>query len=309
MSLSDSPSLRDKKHNIDTQATTGAWVTPRSWLFVPATRPERFVKALKTGADAVIIDLEDAVDTTDKQQARLNIAQYVADRTKHNDEDMSQAKLWLRINNNEQLEDDLALCLSLNEYKALAGVVLPKVAAAAQIEKVFNALQLPIVAQIESAQGIMSLDSIAQSEGLLGLSYGHLDIANELNLRAGSVAEHDFFNQLRIRILLTSKAYGLIAPIESIYADFKNEQGMQAVAGYASDLGFSGMLCIHPSQIAIAHHVFQASASQLAFAKKVIAHYQQTAEPIFAIDGIMVDLPLIEQCQSLLQQVSKDEVL
>lgn len=304
MSLSDLPSLRDEQPKIDIQGTAPAWITPRSWLFVPATRPERFIKAIKTGADAVIIDLEDAVDTTDKQQARLNIAQYVADSTKPSDADTSQAKLWLRINNNQQLEDDLALCLSLNEYKALAGVVLPKVAAAAQVEKVFNALQLPIVVQIESAKGIMSLDSIAQSKGLLGLSYGRLDIANELNLRSGSVAERDFFNQLRIKILLTSKAYGLIAPIESIYTDFKNVQGVQAVAGYASDLGFSGMLCIHPNQVSIAHQVFRASTSQLDFAKKVIAHYQQNAEPIFAIDGIMVDLPLIKQCQRLLQQVS-----
>ena len=157
------------------------------------------------------------------------------------------------------------------------------------------------MAQIESAQGISQLEAIAQSEGLMALKAA-IRHRNELDLTAGSQAEQDFFTHLRIQIRLVSQAHNLTAPIESIYADFKNETVMKATAGYVSDLGFSGMLCIHPRQVNIANQAFKASDSQLAFATKVIEHYQKTGDSTFAIEGVMVDLPVILQCQRLLQQ-------
>lgn len=300
--------LTDEQDKASLKKSSGLWGMPRSWLFVPATRPERFDKAVNSGADAVIIDLEDAVESADKPQAREHIAQYVAQS--NNDKIKPTAKdakvrasgLWLRLNNDVHLEEDLALCESLASHDAIHGIILPKVTEASQIESVFKSLKLPIVAQIESARGISQLDAIAQSEGLVALSYGRLDISNELDLTAGSKAEQDFFIQLRIQMRLISKVYNLSAPIESIYADFKNEAATEATAGYASDLGFSGMLCIHPLQVDIANRAFNASESQLAFATKVIEHYQQTGDSIFAIEGVMIDLPVILQCQRLLQQ-------
>lgn len=302
--------LTDEQDKASLKKSSGLWGMPRSWLFVPATRPERFDKAVNSGADAVIIDLEDAVESADKPQAREHIAQYVAQS--NNDKIKPTAKdakvrasgLWLRLNNDVHLEEDLALCESLASHDAIHGIVLPKVTEASQIESVFKSLKLPIVAQIESARGISQLDAIAQSEGLVALSYGRLDISNELDLTAGSEAEQDFFIQLRIQMRLISKLYNLSAPIESIYADFKDTAAMEATAGYASDLGFSGMLCIHPLQVDIANRAFKASESQLAFATKVIEHYQQTGDSIFAVEGVMVDLPVILQCQRLLQQIN-----
>lgn len=302
--------LTDEQNKASLKKSSGLWGMPRSWLFVPATRPERFDKAVNSGADAIIIDLEDAVESADKPQAREHIAQYVAqsnnDKIKPTtkDENVRASGLWLRLNNDAHLAEDLALCKSLASHDVIEGIVLPKVTKAAQIESVFQSLKLPVVAQIESAVGISQLEAIAQSEGLMALSYGRLDISNELDLTAGSKAERDFFIQLRIQMRLISKLYNLSAPIESIYADFKDTVAMEETAGYASDLGFSGMLCIHPLQVDIANRAFKASESQLAFAKKVIGHYQQTGESIFAIEGIMVDLPVILQCQRLLQQIN-----
>lgn len=284
------------------------YASPRSWLFVPATRPEHFDKAANSGADAVIIDLEDAVESADKPQAREHIAEYVAQYDKRKTDRAEVAlksgttELWLRLNNDAHLTEDLVLCQSLAEHEVISGIVLPKVTKASQVELVFESLKLPVVAQIESAQGISQLEAIAQSEGLMALSYGRLDISNELDLTAGSQAEQDFFTHLRIQIRLVSQAHNLTAPIESIYADFKNETAMKATAGYVSDLGFSGMLCIHPRQVNIANQAFKASDSQLAFATKVIEHYQKTGDSTFAIEGVMVDLPVILQCQRLLQQ-------
>ena len=277
-------------------------LAPRSWLFVPATRPERFIKAVSSGADAVILDLEDAVGRIEKSQARQNVAQFMKNRSIANSFESNGPSLWLRLNNDSQLEEDLQLCQSLAKHQVLAGVILPKVTDVLPIQRTFKALTLPIVVQIESAQGITEISDIAKSEGVMAISYGRLDISNQLNLRVGSRAEQDFFDHLRIKLLLTSHTHGLIAPIESVYPDFKNEQGMTTTASYVSDLGFSGMLCIHPSQVAIVNQAFKATADQLAFATKVTEHYQQTGDSIFAIEGVMVDLPVILQCQRLLQQ-------
>ena len=308
MSSTKQSMLTDKQDKTFAKKSSGLWVTPRSWLFVPATRPERFDKAANSGADAVIIDLEDAVESADKPQAREHIAEYVAQYNKRKTDSMevdlksATTELWLRLNNDAHLTEDLVLCQSLAEHEVISGIVLPKVTKASQVELVFESLKLPVVAQIESAQGISQLEAIAQSEGLMALSYGRLDISNELDLTAGSQAEQDFFTHLRIQIRLVSQAHNLTAPIESIYADFKNETAMKATAGYVSDLGFSGMLCIHPRQVNIANQAFKASDSQLGFATKVIEHYQKTGDSIFAIEGMMVDLPVILQCQRLLHQ-------
>ena len=308
MSCTKQSMLNDEQDTAFAKESSGLWVTPRSWLFVPATRPERFDKAANSGADAVIIDLEDAVESADKPQAREHIAEYVAQYDKRKTDRAEVAlksgttELWLRLNNDAHLTEDLVLCQSLAEHEVISGIVLPKVTKASQVELIFESLKLPVVAQIESAQGISQLEAIAQSEGLMALSYGRLDISNELDLTAGSQAEQDFFTHLRIQIRLVSQAHNLTAPIESIYADFKNETAMKATAGYVSDLGFSGMLCIHPRQVNIANQAFKASDSQLAFATKVIEHYKKTGDSTFAIEGVMFDLPVILQCQRLLQQ-------
>ena len=282
--------------------TTAKKLARSSWLFVPATRPERFIKAMNSGADAVILDLEDAVGMVEKSQARQNVVQFMKNRSIATSSEANAPSLWLRLNNDSQLEEDLQLCQSLAKHKVLAGVVLPKVTDVLPIQQSFKALTLPIAVQIESAQGITKLSDIAESEGVMAISYGRLDISNQLNLKVGSQAEQDFFDHLRINLLLTSHTHGLIAPIESVYPDFKNEQGMTTTASYVSDLGFSGMLCIHPSQVAIVNQAFKVTADQLAFTTKVVEHYQQTDDSIFAIEGVMVDLPVILQCQKLLQQ-------
>ncbi|WP_019671717.1 HpcH/HpaI aldolase/citrate lyase family protein [Psychrobacter lutiphocae] len=299
-------------------------LAPRSWIFVPAMRSDRFIKALNSGADAVIIDLEDAVDSADKQQARDNVSSFLLGLEQDSQQLSFLPHIWLRINNisdepnnkgvanneeaatdkSEQRQADIALCQQLLHTRKLAGVILPKVTTAKQVHEVSELLNCPVIAQIESALGMSNLADIVKTPELKAISYGRLDIANELNLRAGSQAEHDFFVQLRIQMLLASKVQRLLPPIESIYANFKDTDGMMAAARYASDLGFSGMLCIHPSQVAVVNQAFNATQAQLAFAKQVMTHYKQTGESIFAIDGVMVDLPVILQCQRLLESAT-----
>lgn len=285
-------------------------MAPRSWLFVPASRPDRFDKALATEADAVIIDLEDAVDPTEKEEARANIVEFFANEldgieltqqiAKNQTTSSTLPQIWIRLNNDEYLEDDLVMCGQLPNIDKLAGVLLPKVATADVITQVYGIVEAPVVIQIETALGVSNLVDIAKAEGLRAISFGRLDICNDLNLRAGSAAEQDFFKQLRVQVVVLSKANGLLAPIESIYADFNDTAGLSALAQYASDLGFAGMLCIHPSQVSTVNQSFSINDEQLRFAEQVVAHYQKTGEIVFAINSVMVDLPVILQCRRIL---------
>lgn len=291
--------------NITPLHTQGR-IAPRSWLFVPASRPERFEKALTSGADAVIIDLEDAVSKHQKKQARQDIITVIPELI--NGSDRMLASLWIRIGgqvrtNPALYHEDIAICARLKQLGVLAGIVIPKVETTLDVSKVYADVQLPIVIQIESARGMNNIPDIAQADGLYAMSYGRLDIGNELNLTSGSQAEHDFIQYLRVQLMLHSKLNNLYAPIESIYADFNNIEVNQQAAEYAADMGFSGMLCIHPKQVALVNQAFKVSDIQLAFAKKVITHYQSTGDSVFAIDGQMVDLPVILQCQRLLETV------
>ncbi|PIE48093.1 MAG: CoA ester lyase [Gammaproteobacteria bacterium] len=284
--------------------------TSRSYLFVPANRIDRISKALSSDADAIIIDLEDAVSNAEKTIARKNLQAFFAQQTTK-----INKPVWIRINNiggkqNDDTSDfkqDLLLCQQLKQH--LLGIVLPKVENGETIEYVHNTTKLPIIAQLETAHAIYMLKAIvskAYIKGLHAISYGTLDICNELNLSLNSQAQKDFINHLRYQLLLASKASGLSPPIESIYADFKDEKGLTKMANYVSDLGFSGMLAIHPNQLDSINEAFITSKIDISFAKKVINHYTKTKEATFAINGIMVDLPLINQCDAVIKKLNKN---
>ena len=109
-------------------------------------------------------------------------------------------------------------------------------------------------------------------------------------------------NQIRYSLLLHSNINGLTAPIECVYPPFNDNDGLSQRVTWCTDLGFSGMLCIHPNQVAIVNELARPTVEQLAFAKKVADHYAATGLAAFAIDGQMVDTPVIVQAQKLLQQ-------
>lgn len=298
-----------------------------SYLFVPATKIELIQKALTSNADAVIIDMEDTVSSDDKKQARQTLLEFF---TESNITAVNPYKkpIWLRINNirdknGDNFQQDLSLCQQLskattqsslfanintnkqNNQLTLSGIVLPKVANGEVIEHAHQNTGLPIIIQLETAYAVNNLKAItskAHVKGLYAISYGRLDLCNEFNLKAGSVAQQDFFNQLRYQILLISKANGLHAPIESIYPNFNDNNGLKQIVSYVADMGFSGMLAVHPNQLNIINTAFLPSEDEIAFAKKVITHYKQTQDTVFSINGTMVDLPVIKQCERVLER-------
>ena len=263
----------------------------KTWLFVPATRIDRVAKAFASGADAVIVDLEDAVAGVDKAEARKALRSYYDSNDYH--------PIWVRINQagSTDFEEDLKIC---QQMPNLAGLILPKAEQAADIEQLHHAIGLPIIALIETALGLYQIDSIAKASGLLAFSYGFLDLCNDLQVQVGTLAADIIANQIRYQLLLTSKVHQLLAPIDTVYTDFNDDKGLGQRVQLWSQMGMSGMLCIHPKQVAVVQQSIQPTDAEIEFAKQVVEAYQRSGQAVFKIDGNMVDAPVIERCRQLL---------
>lgn len=266
-----------------------------TWLFVPATRIDRVSKAFASGADAVIIDLEDAVAAEDKAPARnalktyYNSAEYQA--------------VWVRINKagSDDFIKDVALCQQLPN---LAGVLLAKAEQVTDIEQFYERTGLPVVALVESAIGLHQVDVMAKATGLVAFSYGFLDLCNDLGVQVGTPAADIIANQIRYQLILTSKVNQLIPPIDTVYPDFNDSEGLIARVQLWSQMGMSGMLCIHPKQVATVKNALQPTDAEIEFAQRVVEEYERSGQAVFKVDGEMVDAPVIQRCQRLLSRTA-----
>ncbi|MES1964408.1 CoA ester lyase [Psychrobacter sp. AH5] len=263
----------------------------KTWLFVPATKLTLIAKAFASGADAVIIDLEDAVALEDKAQAREDLLEYFSDE--------NSASVWLRINKagSAEFDRDIELCRQLPN---LAGIILAKAEQHADIEQAHSATGLPIIALIESALGLYQLEAIAKATGLAAFSYGFLDLCNDLGVQVGTPAADIIASQIRYQLILTSTVHQLAAPIDTIYPNFKDSEGLTERVKLWSQMGMSGMLCIHPKQVAVVSTALQPTDSEIEFAKEVIAEYERSEKAVFKIKGQMIDAPVIQRCYRIL---------
>src|SRR5690606_1633400 len=159
----------------------------------------------------------------------------------------------------------------------------------------------PIWPIIESAQGLFDLPAIARAAGVERLSFGALDLGLDLGLTSGTAAAQRILDQARYAILLHSTLARLAPPLDSVFPDIKNPQGMTRMAADALDMGFGGLLCIHPSQVALIHEAFRPSDDELDWAQRVLAA-GASGDGVFVIDGQMVDAPVIGHARRLLQR-------
>ncbi|NBF06476.1 HpcH/HpaI aldolase/citrate lyase family protein [Pseudomonas sp. Fl5BN2] len=261
----------------------------RSALFVPGSRPERFAKALASGADAVIVDFEDAVEEPLKVQAREHLAQFL--------EQQPSARTWVRINAAEHSEHaaDLDFC---TRHPGVVGILLPKVESAAQVARV-AATGKWVWPIIESARGLLALAEIARAGGVQRLSFGGLDLALDLNLSSGSAAAQFALDQARLALILHSRAAGLLAPLDGVHPGIDDLEGLAASIRHAYAMGFAGALCIHPRQVPVIHQALAPSPEELAWARRVVAG-GRTGVGAYQVDGQMVDAPVLLRAQRLL---------
>jgi (S)-citramalyl-CoA lyase len=263
----------------------------RSALFVPGSRPERFAKALAAGADAVIVDFEDAVEEPLKRQARDNLAAFLQSNP--------QASVWVRVNSPDHAEHvaDLAFC---KQHAGVAGVLLPKVESAAHVAVVWQTGK-PVWPIIESAKGLLALEQIAHAQGVERLSFGGLDLALDLNLNTGTVAAQLFLDQARMSVQLHSRGANLLPPLDGVFPAIGDPEGLECATRHAYDMGYGGALCIHPKQIPVIHAAFAPSGDDLSWAQKVVeASALANGAGAFQLDGQMVDAPVLLRAQRLL---------
>ena len=263
----------------------------RSALFVPATRPERIAKALASGADAVIVDLEDAVQESLKAEARGNLEAFL--------DGAPEVRLLVRINapGHAGQAADIELC---RRHAGVVGVLLPKVESAAQVAAVASCGK-PVWPIIESAQGLLQLPAIARAAGVERLSFGGLDLGLDLGLASGSAAAERILDQARYSILLHSRSAELAPPLDSVFPAIQDQLGLKRATQDARDMGFGGLLCIHPSQLAVVHQALMPAAEKLAWAQRVMAA-GAGGDGVFVVDGQMVDAPVLGRARRLLDR-------
>jgi citrate lyase subunit beta/citryl-CoA lyase len=263
---------------------------PRTYLFVPGTRPERFGKALASGADAVILDLEDAVAADDKGLARNAIADWFSTASADD-----RRRALVRINDaaSPWFDDDLA---ALRKVGARS-VLLPKAESARQVSATLAALPgASVLALIESALGVAGVDTVAAA-GVSRLVFGTLDFALDLDIDIEDGASGLAYAASRIAI--ASRAAGLPAPVAGVTPQLDDRNRLLADLAGARALGFHAKLCIHPSQVAPIHNALRPPAEALEWAQRVLA--ADAASPGAArLDGRMVDRPVVLQAQRTL---------
>lgn len=261
----------------------------RSLLFVPGSRPERFDKALAAGASAVIIDLEDAVAPPDKDAARAALAGWL--RPDH--------AVIVRINSVDTawFEQDLALC----GMPGVAAVMVPKAERADTLAAVTAAGARGLLPLVESAAGLAALAALAGAPGVLRLAFGAIDLQVDLGLKD---ATEDELGPFRLQLVLASRLAGIAAPVDGVSVAIDDEDRLRADVQRARRLGFGGKLCIHPKQVGAVNRGLAPGEAELDWARRVLAAAAVSGGAAVAVDGKMVDKPVLLRAQALLREAA-----
>ena len=258
---------------------------PRSYLFVPGNRPERFDKALAAGADAVIVDLEDAVPEAEKDSARAAVARWLA----------PEKPVLVRINATgaSAFRDDLELC----RHPGVAGIVLPKAEA---LDEQLTDMAKPILPLIETAQGLWSVLAVASTPGVQRLLFGSIDFQVDLG-----IAGEEELGFHRAQLVLASRVAGVLPPVDGVTTAINDDALIRADTLRARRLGFGGKLCIHPKQLAAVHAGFAPTADEVAWAGRVRDAAAAAGGAAVAVDGKMVDRPVILRAEEILAEAAR----
>lgn len=270
-----------------------------SYLFVPATRPDRFEKALASEPDAVIIDLEDAVAIEDKDAALGHLLTAL--------EAGLSKPVHVRINAAESpwFDSDLAALagLSGNAAASLAGVILPKAERPEDVARVSTTLAAghqEIVALIESAAGVAQIRELAGVAGLTRFAVGAADLSFDLDVAISSPTVDWVYAQL----VVESRLAGLPGPLASPPFEIRDLDTVEHEARRLKALGAAGQLCIHPAQVNPIHRGFLPGAETVAWAKRVVDAGADT-HGAAQVDGQMVDKPIRERAERVLAQSAR----
>lgn len=293
-------------------------MTIRSWLFVPGDSEKKLAKADGSGADAVILDLEDSVAPSAKPRARQMVRAFLDQRSTTATGDGPQ--WWVRIT----AFDDAALAdLAAVVGGAPSGIMLPKIRGPEDVLRLSHGLDtleareglapghiriLPVATETPVAPLRLAAFAEAALPRLIGLTWG----AEDLSTAIGASTNRDetggwafTYRMARSAMLLAAKAAGVQA-VDTLYADFRDEDGLRRACRQAAAEGFTGRIAIHPAQVAAINECFAPSDEALAHARRVVAAF--AAEPgagVVGLDGQMLDIPHLKQAQQVIQAAGR----
>ena len=266
----------------------------RSLLFAPGTKPDRFARAMASGADAVVFDLEDSVEASRKAEARNALSAFLSHRT-----DATALRL-VRINavGSPWLEDDLACVESLT----IDGVVLPKAETAEQVQEVARRVaSLPFLPLLETARGILNALSIASIDAAVpALLFGAEDLTAEVGVPRTVDGEELLF--ARSQVVLAATAVGAQA-IDAVFTHIAATDDLRRDALRARALGFLGKMAIHPDHVPVINEVFSPSADQIESARRIVDSSDAAAvqrEGVIRFDNQMIDAPVVLRARRVL---------
>jgi citrate lyase subunit beta/citryl-CoA lyase len=271
---------------------------PRSWLFVPADSERKISKALDSDADAIIFDLEDSVVPERKKVAR-EILKGLRERS-------NGPQWWVRVNpiGSKFHKDDVRLIGSAYIH----GIVLPKAEGGADVTQLAHRTgNIPIHAIVtETAASLFGLLSYRQpNSALAAMSWG----AEDLSAALGASSKYDgdgslsFTYRLARTLCLAGAVAAGVQPVDGVFADFKDEQGLRAEAEAAAREGFTGKLAIHPAQVPIINAAFTPSADEIRHAEEIVAAFEAHPDAgVLSVGGKMVDRPHLVQARRVLER-------
>lgn len=283
----------------------------RALLYVPGSDWHKIEKAAGSGADSVCLDLEDGVAPNRKSEARELVVRALGEL------DFGKSERLVRINpaDSDLAKDDLEAVLSAGPD----GIVLPKVANGAQVRGISSQIGLAeqaqkldknsiaLLAQIESALGLVNIKEIASAdERLDALIFGAEDFASDVGAKRTIEGSEVFY--ARSAVVAHAAAFGLMA-IDMLWVDFKDQAGLKRMAEQGAGLGFSGTQIIHPDQIKPAQLAFTPTAEEIEVAKRLVDAFEQNSKEgrgAFALDGKMVDMPMLVSARRVLARASLD---
>lgn len=258
---------------------------PVTGLYVPGDRPDRFDKAVSSGADLVILDLEDAVAPEAKVAAREAVAEWL-------NTSGSSAPCALEVRINADNTNDLDV---LGNIPVAFGVRVPKVEKPEDLDQVETGRR-PVTALIETALGVENALSIATHPAVRQLGLGESDLSSDLGCRSSGL-----LNYARTRLLFAARAAHLPAPMMSPYPDIRDAIGLRSDTEQGVLLGWSGRIAIHPSQLAVITEVFSPSEADLEWSRQVIAAMKRGGVATLP-SGEMIDPAMVGRAQALLAQ-------
>ena len=272
----------------------------RSLLFVPGDRPDRMEKALAAGADALILDLEDAVAPAARAVARHEVAHFLNAN--------SQARIWVRVNPLDSPDNERDLDAVLPSHPD--GIVLPKAEGGASVAELAqritargNATAMILAIATETPAAMFALGSYGGAKRLAGLTWGAEDLPAAVGAATAREPDGRYtapYELARSLCLFGAAAAG-VAPIETVYPAFRDLEGLAAYAARARRDGFTGMMAIHPAQVPVINAAFTPSEAEVEHARRVVAAFEASPQAgALSLDGRMIDRPHLLQAQRIL---------